>query len=407
MKNLAEISNLPDFREAELPAPLKYLDGRLQWAIQECACRVSQSSILNAEALILTGSVARGEVTALVTDNGLYCLSDMEFLVAVRDRSNWKRRAGEISNISQGLEKQAAERGLTCTFEFTPALERYFRNVRPSIFGYELRCHGKTLWGDHAYHQAIPAFTADEIPKLDAFYLICNRMVEQLDWWARLQQTQQGDATKGFAYSLVKTYIDLATSLLVFVGDYAPTYASRSERLDSLKPVLVNDLQDYEVLVDRISTSTAMKLNPTSDLLEPLSKTESLHRWQQLAHSMMDVWQWELQTLQETKNTASESIRECFVRGATLSDQLREWARFARNAIRRRPRDLFRARWLRGVPRHMLYVEAADLYADCANISRESDPTQRSMPLRPRASVTIEERIAELLDVWRSYFRNQ
>jgi hypothetical protein len=350
-------------------------------------------------------------MTVVPTRGGLHCLSDVEFLIAVRDRRNWRERCAEIVRITNDVQKRARERGLECCFEFTLALDRYFRNVKPSIFGYELRCHGKTVWGDPAYLAKIPPFSADDIPKYDAFYLICNRMIEQLDWRVRLGSRDHEEASRLFAYSLVKTYTDLATSLLIFADAYEPSYAARAKQLDSLARFVGDDIPEFGLLLDKIAACTKLKLNPPASLIDPLTQGEAEHRWAELARHLLHTWQWELARLEGgARDNIGQSIRR-FVRGAALRKRLVGWGKLVTQALRwGGPSDLLRARWFSGIPRHVMYLEAAAIYAECAGLGQEFSwfsSVQNGM-LQPtsHAKSHREERIAVLLDVWRKYFRN-
>jgi hypothetical protein len=387
------------------PAQAKEL---LQWAIRNCARRVSELPGLRAEALVLVGSMARGEASVLETDDGVLCLSDMEFLLAVRNDRKARQRMGAVRALTEQVTKEAAARGLECSFEFSPMFVRCFRTVRPSIFAAEVCRHGKVVWGDPALLRTMPDAG---IPKIDALYLVCNRLIEQLAWRQRICANDGLEANRLFAYSLVKTYVDLGTSLLVFADSYESTYARRAGRLASLRNLLSGEIDDFDVLLDKISANSLLKLRPEKELLDPLPKDAALRRWAELARFVLRVWKWELRQLANGISEDETDDVEYFARNCIPWERYRDWAKLARTAaVYGHWSDLLRATYLRGSPRNRLYVEAAVRYAQLAGLESEfpfaQSNTKSFLPIQPRAELPLEEGVGELVRVWNIYFRN-
>jgi hypothetical protein len=249
------------------------------------------------------------------------------------------------------------------------------------------------------------------IPKIDALYLVCNRMTEQLAWRARMCADDCHEADRLFAYSLVKTYIDLGTSLLVFADSYESTYARRAERLASLRDSISGEIADFDWLLDRIAANSSLKLQPTQELLDPMPKDEALRRWAELARFVLRVWQWEVRQL--ANRTATDETAQVlhFARNCASWERFRDWAKLARTAaLHGHSSDLRRATWLRGSPRNRLYVEAAVKYAKLAGLESEFPfapaNTKSFLPIRSRGELSLEESAAEIVRIWKVYFRN-
>jgi hypothetical protein len=84
--------------------------------------------------------------------------------------------------VSQTL----GEQGVRVDVEFGPAEESYLRRrARPSIFVYELRTHGRVVWGPADSARASRRSRRSH-PRADAVHLIFNRAIEQLDAWDRV-----------------------------------------------------------------------------------------------------------------------------------------------------------------------------------------------------------------------------
>ena len=380
----------------------------LRWAIQNCARRVSEAHGLRAEALVLAGSMARGEASVLQSGDGLVCLSDMEFLLAVRNHRKAKQRMKAVRELTEQVTEEAASRGLECCFEFTPTLLSYFRTARPCIFASEVYRHGRVVWGDSALPRTMPDAG---IPKIDALFLVCNRMIEQLAWRARICDDDSHEADRLFAYSLVKTYVDLGTSLLIFADSYESTYARRAERLASLSDSVIGEIAESDLLLDKIAANSSLKLRPTKELLDPMPKGEALGRWAELARVVLRVWQWEVGQL--AKGTSGDEMAQVvhFARNCSPWERFRDWAKLARTAaVHGHASDLRRATYLRGAPKNRLYVEAALRYAELAGLESEfafaQSNTKSFLPIRSHAELPLEESVAEIIRIWKVYFRN-
>ncbi len=390
------------------PGALAGANDLLQWAIRTCGQLVSKSPDLRAEALVLVGSMARGEASVLETENGLKCLSDMEFLLAVRDDRKAKQRMAAVQSLTEQVTHEASCRGLECTFEFSPMLVRCFRNPRPSIFAAELSRHGQVVWGDPAILKPRPDVT---VPKIDALYLLSNRMVEQLASWLRLSADDCHEADAQFSYGLVKTYVDLGTSLLVFADSYESTYARRVERLDSLRRLLSGEIEDFDAIHERIVANSLLKLRPERRLLEPLPKDVAFTRWAELARFVLRVWRWEVRQLAQGPAMNETAQVEYFARNCSPWECFREWAKLARLALlNKHTSDLQRAKYLSGSPRNRLYVEAAVNYAKLAGLDGEFpfalSNTKNFLPIHCRAPLSTEQSTAEITRIWNVYFRN-
>src|SRR5262249_42679957 len=101
----------------------------------------------------------------------------------------------------------------------------------------ELSVHGKLLWGEPTRISMPPATPPQYDLRRDGLRLRNNRIVEHLR--TRVQyETGEADHLQ-MLYSLNKFWIEIATSLSVFTGCYAPSYRERAERLanvlDSLR----------------------------------------------------------------------------------------------------------------------------------------------------------------------------
>jgi hypothetical protein len=167
----------------------------------------------------------------------------------------------------------------------------FFGHLPPHVFTYELRTCGQVIWGDSSVLALIPPIAAGEIDREDGWRLLANRIIEQLA--AREEPApEKAERPRSVEYHTVKLFLDMATSLLVFTGDYAPTYRQRAERLGRLAARTSRGMPfPLPEFARRVNEFTSWKLWageapwPSGDFTE---EARSYAR---------ALWRWELQQL--------------------------------------------------------------------------------------------------------------
>jgi hypothetical protein len=292
--------------------------------VHDCAAARSVAGVL------LTGSFARGEGPVIPhADNGSRWLSDVECLVVVRN--------GIVSNqeIHQSMrqvehdtnsDRANSARGIKVELRaiFTEGMLR----LRPTIFTQELCENAKLLWGDPAEVPLPPAPSSGEtISKYDAFRLLNNRIIEQIA--VRSEYADRISDTTATAYSLAKFWIDLGTSLSVFLGCYRPGYRSRQTPIEDALRANQNILGADRCgrLILRFRNAMAQKLGqngfPSGDLTAEFSEAVEI---------ASATWNWESGQLLGTSAAAGDwrGIFARLSRLETAQQRLRDWARLFR-----------------------------------------------------------------------------
>jgi hypothetical protein len=305
--------------DAQATADLEYVSNKVRGATDR----------LPVLGLILTGSVARGEGALITESNGnVRWLSDLEFQLILHGRRRGSSR--EVGKLLQGLEHdingEFAGRGLRVGFNWIAA--PHLQRLRPAIFSREMLEHGKLLWGQPSLI-TLPQWwyngTAD-IPLLDAFRLLNNRTVQLVD--ARLTyKTPQPGGELLPAYTLHKFWIELATSLSVFLGCYRTSYR---ERRTALAAVLGKRAELFgearQLLLARLDHAIAVKLGRIS----PTACTDESFR--EAAAVAATVWNWETEQMLGGKPPSADwdGVLERFRRLEPRDQRLRDWARLPR-----------------------------------------------------------------------------
>ncbi len=296
--------------------------------------------------VLLTGSFARGEGTVIADSRTKSrWLSDVECLVVVRGgviptpEIQRSMRKIESDTNSDGA---STERGIKV--ELRAILTEGMLRLRPAIFTRELCEHAKLIWGDAA---SIPAprvpVSGAEISKHDAFRLLNNRIIEQIA--VRSEYADGATDSTAVAYSLAKFWIDLGTSLSVFLGCYLPGYRSRQKPVeDALRahPEIFGTEMGGR-LIERFRNAMAQKLGQAEFTSRGLDC-----EFNEAVEIARATWNWESDQLLGTR-TAAGDWRRVFARLSkveTAGQRFRDWARVMRQPSRLRqlgPRSIMAA----------------------------------------------------------------
>ena len=309
-------------------------------------------------ALVLTGSVARDEGTFVSTAEGVTLLGDAEFFAVFHDGSIVPA-AADLKVIEGKIHERLRRHGVVANVSLSGVQSRYFRGIRPSIFGFELRTCGTVAWGDRDVLLLIPPFAAADIPREDGWRLLANRLVEQLEGFDELSSGRPILSAETH-YRTVKLYLDMGTSLLVFAGKYAPTYAQRADALTVLAASGDAATFPLESFAQDVLAATRWKLRSTVP-----NVSCSREFWQRAVEHAERLWYWELSRL--TGRSADRGVAgllDAWLSRQPLTARLRGWAYVAR---REGVRSSFSRwpRWLRsamsGSPRYLVYSVAAPM----------------------------------------------
>ena len=344
-------------------------------AVREAVSAVLERFERRLRAVVLTGSAARGEATFVKRSGGWKSLGDCEFVLAFTPGKALANSA-ELVDVQREIRLRLKRRSIACRVGLSPVHPSYFVRLGPHIYGYELRRCGRVLWGDRNILARIPQWAPRDIPREDAWCLLCNRMIEQLAIVCGIAHQAPGLPPQS-DYRSVKLCLDLATSLLVFCGDYAPTYRERSDRLMQLaersSPTagLPFPLAPFAELVQRL---TDWKLSPTSVAVDagPLLRPTVWSYTRRL-------WRWEL--LQMTglpTDMPNSGLMRHWMRRQPLHRRLRGWASLAhRHGWFTSCREW--ARWARlaliASPRYWIYAAGTELFFRLPSLNEEGEVT--------------------------------
>jgi hypothetical protein len=308
-------------------------------------------------AVVLTGSLARDEATIVEDSRGARVLGDAEFLAVFADGG-----AMPLESELRALEAAVSARlapAIDCPISVGGVGTAYLRGLRPHIFGYELRTCGQVIHGDPAVLELIPSFGARDIPREDAWRLLCNRIVEYLEV-VTAAVPLGGPPAADLRYRTAKLGLDLATSWLVFVGAYRPTYQDRAAAVRELADAGAADAPfDLRAFADDVAACTAFKMEGAAPLDRFIEMSSRVRR------NARALWRWELARLAGVPAAASDAaIMARFMSRQSVGARLRGWAFVARHARGRAGARRW-SRWaqvLGAPPRLRVYAVASELF---------------------------------------------
>ena len=315
------------------------------------------------QAVILTGSLARDEATWVQEAAGWRLLGDAEFLLVFEQRAALPPPPA-FESLAQDIHGVLGRDGIHGRVQLAPVYPKYFRRLRPHIFAHELRACGRVVWGDASMLALIPGFSPADIPLEDGWRLLANRMIEHLEATAGIEACA-GNVPEGLRYRTVKLYLDMATSLLVFAGSYAPAYRERQRRLRILADAPGADNRWPFALgpfTELVGASTDLKVN--GDWRE--SGALGWDFWRQGLRYARLLWRWELARLANGRQAAADrELMRNWMGRQPFAQRLRGWMFVwrARGWLRS---WRWWSRWARlageGSPRYWVYSAAYGLF---------------------------------------------
>jgi hypothetical protein len=176
-----------------------------------------------------------------------------------------------------------------------------------------------------------------------------NRIIEHLVTFKEALNGQSATPGKQevAAYSLIKMYMDMATAILVFVGQYEPTYEARAKRFRGIGPHLQGTpLQTcMPYLAEKIDRCTHFKLHQEGSALdflkrevgdgnyEPDDRASSdnqvlLREWEKLSLYVRPVWVWMANEIAGGESTGDVyTLVNRILKKEPLFDRFKGWAK--------------------------------------------------------------------------------
>jgi len=328
--------------------------------------------------------LARDEATLIEEEKSWRLLGDAEFVLIFHSHASLPPKVA-TDFLRQNIETSISRLGIVGEVSLSAAHPRYLSRLRPHIFAYELRSCGQVLWGDPEILTRIPSFSASDIPLEDGWLLLSNRMVELLEALEGLEH-RPNILPRRLFYRTIKLYLDMATSYLLFVGAYGPTYAERARRLRLLADTQPADDKaplDLRRFSDRVSECTQWKLLETD--LNSFSSSVPVSElgwswWEEAVGHAQALWLWELARLTRSDGgPTDQQLLQRWMRCQPMPRRLKGWLYIVRDqgwhrSWRNWPRWA-RLAW-RASPRYWVYEVASEVFSQLPDLLTTTDEKQ-------------------------------
>jgi hypothetical protein len=179
------------------------------------------------EALVVGGSVGRGEAVAQQVDGGIRLVSDIEAYLVGSSRSlrdDAKRLSEQLSTETgtdfsvAWLDSRRLRRGAGKNLSFRRS---------PTLHQYELLETGRVLRGEWP---RVQRFEAAELPLAEGVRLILNRLIEATPHVI--------DRSAAMPFWLDKVLVACGAAMLIAESDYEPSQRRQWQRLQEVLPVV-------------------------------------------------------------------------------------------------------------------------------------------------------------------------
>jgi len=274
------------------------------------------------KALISTGSLTRDEATIIRTEESWVVRGDAEFMLVFEKNAALPATAA-LGGVRRRIESDLLQQKIECKIDLSAVHPSYFQRLPAHIFAYELKHCGQVIWGDDRILQFIPDWPVHDLSLQDAWRLLCNRMIEVLECAAELTN-DENPPSAALHYKILKLYLDMATSFLVFVRAYAPNYQERRKILRRFADERTKAGEypfEVGILANRVDDCTDQKIQMQCNTTRPLDLS-----WRDALEIAHALWRWELARLAGAREQVSD--RELFaqwMRIQPLGDRTRGW----------------------------------------------------------------------------------
>ncbi len=330
-------------------------------------------------AIVLTGSMSRGEATFSREGMGWRVLGDATFLLILDRDAKFS-----TAELEAEIERILIAQRIKCRIVIVTSTASALSRMKPSIYAYELRERGIVVWGDHSVQRLMPRFSAAEIPREDGWWLLCNRMIEQLE--SASQSEGRHDNAAAVRYRIAKLYLAMAACYLLVNGQYEPSYEERAKRLQEL--ARSQSPQPSPIPMRRfaqlVSECTHLKLKGD------ISGAVQFPRWCDAVSDAEAMWSWALgRVLGSDPCVGRAALLQQLAKRQSLFTRAKGWLRAAYVQPAAFRRNLHR--WARlacvASPRYLVYGAASDLFfagleTDVITHNRLAEITAK-LPLTP------------------------
>lgn len=355
-----------------MPAPLARTssgDRHLQWLLGQVRARLDES-FPERVALVLAGSLARGEGTVLERGSRFLVLSDVDLALVFSTPADRDRALPRLPGVGRRLGRTLRPWGLLGAVDLGAYARTEWARLEPRPASLELFRSARILSGDPRVVEELRPIEPADIPREEALLLCENRLLELL--WAHGALARGTPRAFAAAYAGGKAVLDGGLAWLTSRG-VCP--ATAEERLAEAERILQGapESAGASELLDALRFWTAFKLAPQEGALrtryQVADADESCRQaWLEGGRILSSIYRYLLEEAVAVPASPVRAWRQAAGR-APFKRRIRRWleawaARKRRGLEWASPAGVVVGA-LRGTPEHRMGAAAAALVA-CA-----------------------------------------
>lgn len=241
-----------DFPTTQNAAADDRIRHHLRWA---CEFILNYLGEENLRAIVLSGSLAIGEGSAMRNSNGkVNMLSDMDISIIANEDPFWIEENGDShklltsrnNDLNAALNESRPPELLTQidTMIFSSSQVQNWW-LTPRIVTIQLSGTARVIWGDHNLLPDTPPVSVSEIADEDIFKLFNNRIAEQIFYMVRYKDGL--DSPEIFVFHTAKAAVDTVLATCVASGVYEDGLLNRIHKFKQLcnETILGADMADW------------------------------------------------------------------------------------------------------------------------------------------------------------------
>lgn len=215
--------------------------------------------------IVLYGSYGRDEGAFFEEKGKVFVYNDYDLLLIVNNKKNILEK--EIQKISNQLFNFIEIKWIDISLYSLNNL----RNLKPSIFNFDLKYGSKVIWGNKNILNLIPTFKAQQITLKDAEILYFTRLYTFLGSLPpdAFKIGVEGKDSRFFRNQMAKAVLAIVDALLLIKKMYHSSYKERVKRFAILYP-------HKKELIELSNWALLEKMTPYAKVMDP-KETENLH----------------------------------------------------------------------------------------------------------------------------------
>jgi hypothetical protein len=250
----------------------------------------------NIRAVLLSGSLSKGEGTILRKKSEVKVLSDMDLHFVLKYPWDFFLLRKKIEVFLENL---------TVPFEVSVGLE-WRMNGNRTIQSYELKKSGKVLFGDPFILDSISMDSPTQIPRWEGIRLLLNRVIELINVLIKYETADSKENFDAeFYYVCMKAYLACCDDFLLLENQFAPSCQERYEQFVRLfkSSHLRKVMPDLD---EKVTEAIKFKLN-LRDFSE-IPRLQNMRLWFDCRDTVIEILKYSLSVYLKTENKKLESL---------------------------------------------------------------------------------------------------